>query len=63
MSSNEAQTTAQSYYERVQFFNQVAGNQAAWTTILSNLFHENNPFPNDQLENKESQAKLSIINT
>ncbi|MGH9983395.1 MAG: hypothetical protein ACRD8W_05495 [Nitrososphaeraceae archaeon] len=56
MDSNEAQIIAQSYYERVQFFNQVAGNQAAWIAILSNLFHENNPFPNDQLENKECQT-------
>lgn len=59
MVANEAQIRAQSYYDHVQFYNQQAGNQAAWTTILSNLFHMDNPFPNEQLINEQCQVYYS----
>jgi hypothetical protein len=59
MGVNEAQVRTQSYYDHVQFFNREAGNQAAWTTICSNLFHMDNPFPNEQLTNEQCQLYYS----
>ena len=54
--ANDTQTRAQSYYDHMDLSNKKhAANQAAWTTILSNLFHMDNPFPNEQLANEQCQ--------
>lgn len=56
MGENETQIRAQSYYDQVQVLIQQSGNQAAWTSILSSLFHMDNPFPNQQLFNEQCQV-------
>jgi len=56
MGANEAQIRAQSYYDQVQLLSQLSGNQAAWTALLSNLFHMDNPFPSEQLTSEQCQV-------
>lgn len=56
MGANEVQIRAQNYYEAVQFVIPFSGNQAAWTSLCSNLFPLDNPFPSEQLTNEQCQV-------